>query len=197
MALKLLCRANAYGYNFDDRYLIDEKGNIFFNKVSKFHSKKISRFDNVKSFINKYGYVEYNLRNANKKYQHIQAHRAVACVFIDNPYKKAHVNHIDGNKRNNHVLNLEWTTPSENEQHSYNTLNKTAWNKGKKLPSGKNYRGTIRPVIQYDIYGNIIKEWFNPKEAESEGFSLKQISAVCNGAQKTHKKYIWKYKNEN
>ena len=46
------------------------------------------------------------------------AHRLVAKYFISNTDEKTEVNHIDGNKANNHVSNLEWSTKSENMQHA-------------------------------------------------------------------------------
>ena len=48
-------------------------------------------------------------------------HRLVGLVYLENPNNKPCINHIDGNKSNNHYTNLEWCTKKENSQHAYNT----------------------------------------------------------------------------
>jgi hypothetical protein len=59
--------------------------------------------------------ILYNNNNCKRLY----IHRLVALHYIDNPFNKKEVNHIDGNKKNNNVLNLEWATKSENNLHSW------------------------------------------------------------------------------
>lgn len=69
------------------------------------------------------GYFRYTLCKNNQTKRFL-AHRLIAICFIQNPNDKGFVNHIDGDKLNNHVTNLEWCTSSENEIHSYNRLGK-------------------------------------------------------------------------
>ena len=66
--------------------------------------------------IHKDGYMFVNIRG-----KQCARHRLVAEVFIENPENKPFVNHIDGNKQNNSVDNLEWCTQSENTKHAYDS----------------------------------------------------------------------------
>ena len=49
----------------------------------------------------------------------VSIHRIVCENFVDNPYNKPEVNHIDGNKQNNNYKNLEWSTRKEQIQHAF------------------------------------------------------------------------------
>lgn len=64
---------------------------------------------------NKQGYLDMRLYKPNS---HLVIHRAVATLFIPNPNNYPCVNHIDGNKLNNKVDNLEWCSWSYNNQHA-------------------------------------------------------------------------------
>lgn len=66
----------------------------------------------------KFGYLRVGLSYPNKKVVMESVHRLVALAFLANPNNKRTVNHIDGNKSNNHLSNLEWNTHKENVDHS-------------------------------------------------------------------------------
>ena len=81
-----------------------------------------------------------------KTRKEFSAHRLVAFHFIPNPENKPEVNHIDGNKSNNKVENLEWVTPSENIRHSYAVG--LARNDGENHPASKLTEYDVRVIKQ-------------------------------------------------
>ncbi len=100
-------------------YYVSESGQIFGIKRSRILGAKPT----------KEGYRRFS---PDGKY--ISAHRAICEHFHSNPENKPWVNHKDGDKGNNAKDNLEWSTISENIQHSYDVLGRQGgqWSKGRK-----------------------------------------------------------------
>lgn len=76
----------------------------------------------IKPWLNIYGYYSVRLhKGGNRRTAFV--HRLIAQTFIPNPDNKSEVNHIDGNKLNNDISNLEWVSHRENIIHSVDILN--------------------------------------------------------------------------
>jgi hypothetical protein len=84
-----------------------------------------------KSHLDKYGYYR-SILSKDKKQRNVIISRMVAEAFIPNPNNLPQVNHIDGNKQNNHVSNLEWISNIDNQIHARKTglINNNGVNSG-------------------------------------------------------------------
>lgn len=96
---------------FAPDYAVSSLGNI--------KSFKRGRERLLKPMIVAGGYCQIQLR-INGKSKKFLVHRIIAQAFIPNPENKPHVNHINGDKHDNRVENLEWCTQSENLRHAVN-----------------------------------------------------------------------------
>lgn len=142
--------------------------------------------------IGKNGYRSVNIRTLNGK-KRVYIHRLVAINFIPNPHHKEQVNHIDGNKLNNKVENLEWVSPKENIAHAKKELGFTppsfsevTREKTKKLNSNK--------IAKYDCNQNLICIYPSIIEASrQEHVSRHSIKDVLKGKKGNHKGFIWRY----
>jgi|SRR6478609_3246592 len=111
-------------------------------------------------------------------------HRIVAEVFVENKFSKPHVNHKDGDRLNNYYKNLEWTTPSENVQHSYDVL------KRKPSVTGRIFNRT--QATQRKITGELIKTFDSiAKAAISTGIKRHHIGDCINKKRKTAGGFLW------
>lgn len=139
------------------------------------------------------GYMYCQLSKDNKTSPKM-VHRLVAEAFIENPENKPTVNHIDGNRANNVVENLEWATYTENNVHMLYDLH------GYVIGQHRNKRGS-KAVLQYDLQGNFIKEYPSYREAQRQT-GINAIDVVCRGdnqkgrKQKTAGGFVWKYKED-
>ena len=99
--------------NYENCYQVSNLGNI----RSLPRNGTIKHIRILKPYIDNHGYyiVTLSCKNIKKTYK---IHRIVAETFINNPNNKTQINHIDGNKLNNNINNLEWCTILENNIHA-------------------------------------------------------------------------------
>jgi hypothetical protein len=114
---------------YEGLYFVNEFGEIY-----SYPKKTRKGVRKMLAHKNKNGYLSIDLcKNGNiKKYS---LHRIIALAFLDNIENKEQVNHINGNKHDNRIENLEWSTRSENQKHSIETGLRSA--KGEKNSQSK------------------------------------------------------------
>lgn len=160
------------------------KGYYVSNKSRVKSDKKV-----LKQKIGNQGYSLATLFKDGKKFEKT-IHRLIAISFIPNPNNLPTVNHIDGDKANNSIKNLEWASYSENNRHAYRTGLK------------RRFFGTDNPksrvVCQYNNLREKIDEFISIVEANKQtGINKSHISSCCMGRRKTAGGYIWEHKNLN
>ena len=112
-----LTKIDVYGEN----YYINRKGVIYRASYVTVDGRYI-KSKIVTQSLGKNGYYYVNLR-CDGKTKLVYVHRIMAETYVDNPENKEQVNHINGDKKDNRIENLEWVTPKENTQHSiYNGM---------------------------------------------------------------------------
>ena len=155
--------------------VVGYEGHYQVSNLSRVKSIKFGKEIILKQNIRR-GYY-YVILSKNGIVKNYFVHRLVAEAFLDNPDNLPCVNHKDENKLNNNVDNLEWCT------HEYN------------INYGTRTERCSKPVLQYTLDGEFVREWESAIQAEREGgFNNTCICQCCLGKQKTHKGYIWKYK---
>ena len=125
------------------------------------------------------GYMIINLRKDGKMKTH-RVHRLIISSFKSNPENKSQVNHINENKEDNRLNNLEWSTPAENNAHG--THNERVSNANKIKVK----------CIELDKVFDSAQDaalWLNKINGRTS------ITACCKGKQKSAFGYIWKYLN--
>lgn len=154
---------------FDGRFEVSNLGNV----RDKITGNLLS------GDINNFGYYRVCLWY-NSKHKKFFRHRLVAEYFIPNSDEnKRFVNHIDGNKSNNSIYNLEWVTQSENEKHAFQTGLKSKTNKPFKIifedDIEKLYDNQYICADDIGVSRTSIKNWLNGLNKGYRKHGIKQI----------------------
>lgn len=177
---------------FEGRYQISNFGNVksLSRPVCNHTGTIILKEKILKQRPDAKGYMRIDLKDNYGKKHFFGVHRLVVAAFISNAENKPQVNHIDGNKANNKMENLEWCTNAENQKHAYKMgLNYVTGRAGRKKIS----------VLQIDPETReVIKEYSSIADAgRAVGCKTSSnIGDVCRNAygRKTIAGYCWKFK---
>lgn len=144
----------------------------------------------LKGGKNTRGYIYVILSKNNKQVNRV-IHRLIANAFLENPENKCDVNHLNGIKTDNRLINLEWATRSENIQHAYDTglAQGKPTLKGRFGNSHPNYRG---PVIGTNIASGRQVIMRGVAELRAHGFDQGNVANCLRGKAKTHKAHTFR-----
>jgi hypothetical protein len=156
---------------FERAYFVSDTGLVF-------HRNTDGSLNEVHPYLTK-GYPVVRVSDGTAAYRpQVPVHRLVATTFIPTAQPDREVNHIDGNKENNRVENLEWVTAEENIQHAQDL--------GLSPPSKPVVATPIDPQREPLVFPSI-------RSTKRNGFDDKSVAACCAGRQKTHHGYMWRY----
>lgn len=157
------------GYeNVRDIYYIDQDGVVWsYADHSLGTSDKAKR---LKLYTKTGGYLNTALVTDDQKVKYIRVHRLVALAYIENPNDKPYVNHIDCVRTNNHVSNLEWVTPHENNLHSI-----------------------TKKVYAYNYDGELIKVYDSVSFTGEDGYNVGHVASCCRDEIRNHKNMVFSY----
>lgn len=143
------------------------------NQHCKFKCKKIIKEKILKPKLTKDGYYELTLRKDGKQ-KFIRVHRLIAMTFIPNPNNYPVINHINHNRLDNRVENLEWCTVEYNNRYS-----------------------SAKKIIQLDKNYKIIKIWKCMSDVHRElGIPVTNLSKCCRRHNLTARNCYWRYYDE-
>ena len=159
---------------------IEESTNYEVSNYGNIRNTKSGQILNPGESGNGYKQVALKMKASNK-FEKRYVHRLVAIYWLENPENKREVNHINLDKTDNRVENLEWITSSENQKHKY---------------QNRDYRTSNRKVAQMDLNNNIIAVFDSvAAAAQAMGATRQGIDKVCKGiyGRKTAHGFKWKY----
>lgn len=159
--------------NFSNYEIFPEEGRVY--------SIKFNRWIGYK---NKDGYWGVTLYDDEGKQHHFPLHRLIWIAVKGDIPEDLQVNHIDENKDNNSISNLNLLTPKENA--NWGTRNQRMTEKRRNDPKQSKGVGAFKNNVLIMIFPST-------REAERNGFNHSNISSCCRGERQYHRGYEWKY----
>lgn len=157
-----------------EHFMISNQGRVYNSRMKKL----IAIGDNGR------GYKNCKIKS-NGKTLTLYIHRLVAEAFLPNWDKELQVNHIDKNKNNNTVSNLEMVTDSQNKKHSHEEYKQA------------HIRSQGKILQVYDLQNNLIDEALGMGEyCRTHNLDIRTVQRICvgKGRCKSHKGFTFKYK---
>lgn len=138
------------------------------------------------------GYLAVHLRPPGGETMML-SHRAILSAFVPQPENAPFVNHLNGDKKDNRLANLEWCTNSENMVHAFRVLGAIRGGKGR--TGAAHHRST--PVIGTCVKTGSEVRFEALMDAQRAGFRASEICMCTGGKQKTHYGYTWRKSEAN
>jgi hypothetical protein len=151
----------------DSRYAVSNLGRVY-----AFRRERV-RGGIVQQYNNGYGYPVVNISNKTRT-----VHRLMMEAFIPNRRHLPVINHIDCNKRNNRLTNLEWSSYAHNNRHA----RKYGLNKGKMFC-----------VFCLDFEHRLVKKYARIADVIMDGFNPSCVVQCAKGKRNTHGGRLWEY----
>ena len=171
--------------NYEGLYEVSNLGRV---RSSYYHGKIL------KPMISNSGYERVDLFK-DKKRKQFSVHRLVAQAFVDNPYGKQFVNHIDEDKTNNTAINLQWVTHKENCNYGTAIKRRVSHTdySNRRLNNANQINICSKPILQYTSDGTFIRAWKSASECSREtGFSISGIRNVVTGKRNSIYGFVFK-----
>lgn len=167
--------------NYEKKYAIDEKGNVWSYKHKKF----------LKPVENN-GYYGVSLVDSNNKIKNWKIHRLVAITYLPNENNLPYINHKDENKLNNSVDNLEWCTPYYNI-HYGSCIDKIKRSRTKELMA-KCHKAASKALSKAVLCVETSVVYSSAKEAKlALGLAHCHIEDCCKGKRNVAGGFHWQY----
>lgn len=176
-----------YVQDTNNRYLISNKGRLL---TKHQHCATKERPAIMKPALDANGYLRTMIKKANGKFSTIKMHRLTLQHFKENPNNYPQVNHIDYNRTNNDVDNLEWVSPKMNTQHSIQNMRGgfTSENQPANKPFGTRiWNAKINPQIAKEIRSKHKRRIYTYQMlADEYNLKLSHIKDIMSGRTWSH-----------